>query len=86
MIGAAMQVHSALGSGFLESVYQNALAYELREAGYKVEKEKDITVKYRGQVVGKFAADMLVNERLVVKNKAILALAKAHEVSVSIIR
>ncbi len=86
VIGAAMQVHSALGSGFLESVYQNALAYELREAGYKVEKEKDITVKYRGQVVGKFAADMLVNERLVVKNKAILALAKAHEVSLSIIR
>jgi len=75
-----MKVHSALGPGFLESVYQNALAYELREAGYKVELGKDITVKYRGQVVGKFAADMLVNDRLIVENKAILALAKAHEV------
>ena len=80
VIGAAMKVHSALGPGFLESVYQNALAYELRDAGYKVELEKDIIVKYRGQVVGKFAADMLVNDRLVVENKAILALAKAHEV------
>ena len=82
VIGAAMKVHSALGPGFLESVYQNALAYELRDAGYKVELEKDIIVKYRGQVVGKFAADMLVNDRLVVENKAILALAKAHEVQI----
>lgn len=80
VIGSAMKVHSALGPGFLESVYQNALAYELRDAGYKVELEKDITVKYRGQVVGEFAADMLVNDRLIVENKAILALAKAHEV------
>ena len=80
VIGSAMKVHSALGPGFLESVYQNALAYELRDAGYKVELEKDVTVKYRGQVVGKFAADMLVNDRLIVENKAILALAKAHEV------
>ena len=80
VIGSAMKVHSALGPGFLESVYQNALVYELRDAGYKVELEKDITVKYRGQVVGKFAADMLVNDRLIVENKAILALAKAHEV------
>ena len=80
VIGSAMKVHSALGPGFLESVYQNALAYELRDAGYKVELEKDITVKYRGQVVGEFTADMLVNDRLIVENKAILALAKAHEV------
>jgi len=80
VIGSAMKVHSALGPGFLESVYQKALAYELRDAGYKVELEKDITVKYRGQVVGEFTADMLVNDRLIVENKAILALAKAHEV------
>lgn len=80
VIGSAMKVHSALGPGFLESVYQNALAYELKDAGYKVEMEKDITVKYRNQVVGKFAADMLINNRLIVENKAILALAKAHEV------
>ena len=80
VIGLAMKVHSALGPSFLESVYQNALAYELRDAGYKVELEKDIMVKYRGQVVGKFAADMLINDRLIVENKAILALDKAHEV------
>ena len=80
VIGLAMKVHSALGPGFLESVYQNALAYELRAAGYKVELEKEIEVKYRGQLVGQFAADMFVNDRLIVENKAILKLAKAHEV------
>ena len=80
VIGLAMKVHSAFGPGFLESVYQNALAYELVGAGYKVELEKDITVKYRGQVVGKFAADMFINGWLVVENKAILMLTKAHEV------
>ena len=80
VIGLAMKVHSAFGPGFLESVYQNALAYELVGAGYKVELEKDIVVKYRSQIVGKFAADMLVNDQLIVENKAIMALAKAHEV------
>ena len=82
VIGLAMKVHSELGPGFLESVYQNALAYELRDAGYKVELEKSIEVKYRGTLVGEFAADMVVNDSLIVENKAVLALAKAHEIQV----
>ncbi|OGV70903.1 MAG: GxxExxY protein [Lentisphaerae bacterium RIFOXYA12_FULL_48_11] len=80
VIGLAMKVHSALGPGFLESVYQNALAFELREAGLKVELEKDITVKYRDTVIGTFVADMLVDNRVVVENKAVQTLAVAHEV------
>jgi len=80
IIGIAMKVQSALGPGFLESVYQNALFLELKEAGYKVELEKEITVKYRGKVVGLFAADMFVNDCLIVENKAVQALATAHEV------
>ena len=46
VIGAAMKVHSALGPGFLESVYQNALIWELRKCGFKAEAERPIAVQY----------------------------------------
>jgi GxxExxY protein len=80
VIGAAMTVHSTLGPGFLESVYQNALIWELRKAGLKSEAEKPISVHYDGQLVGAFTADVLVNDSLIVELKAIQLLAKAHEV------
>jgi GxxExxY protein len=80
VIGAAMKVHSALGPGFLESVYQNALIWELQKLGLKVDAQRPITVHYDGQVVGIFAADLLVNDCLIVKMKANQLLAKAHEV------
>ena len=79
-IGAAMTVHSTLGPGFLESVYQNALIWELRKAGLKSEAEKPISVHYDGQLVGAFTADMLVNDSVILELKAIQTLAKAHEV------
>lgn len=80
IIGCAMKVHSALGPGFLESVYQNALAYELRKAGLRVECEKRIAVHYDGVVVGDFSADMLIEEKVMAELKANLALAPANEV------
>jgi GxxExxY protein len=80
VIGLAMKVHSALGPGFLESVYQNALIWELRKSGFKVEAEKPITVHYDGQIVGAFTADLLVNNSLIVELKATQSLAKTHEV------
>jgi GxxExxY protein len=80
VIGAAMKVHSALGPGFLESVYQNALTWELRKVGVKAESERPISVHYDRQLVGAFTADLLVNDSLVVELKSIQALAKAHEV------
>jgi len=66
------------GPGFLESVYAKALAHELRQAGLKVECEKQITVKYDGVVIGEFSADKLVAEKVMVEEKAIQALAPAH--------
>ena len=80
VMGAAMTVHSTLGPGFLESVYQNALIWELRKAGLKSEAEKPISVHYDGQLVGAFTADMLVNDSVILELKAIQTLAKAHEV------
>src|SRR5947207_10106743 len=80
VIGLAMKVHSTLGPGFLESVYQNALIWELRKSGLKSEAEKPVSVQYDGQIVGAFAADLLVNDSVIVGIKAIQTLAKAHEI------
>ena len=80
IIGLAMKVHSALGPGFLESVYQNALIWELRKAGLKAEAERPISVRYDGQIVGAFTADLLVNNSVIVELKASQSLAKAYEV------
>lgn len=79
IIGCAMQVHRTLGPGFLESVYQHALAHELRKAGLKVECEKNIQVFYDDILVGNFSADMLVQDIILIENKAVLKLSPAHE-------
>jgi GxxExxY protein len=80
IIGCAMTVHRTLGPGFLESVYQNSLAYELRKTGLEVECERKIQVIYDGVVVGDFSADMLVEKVILIENKAVQTLAPAHEV------
>jgi GxxExxY protein len=80
IIGCAMKVHSALGPGFLESVYAKALEHELRKIGVKVESEKLITVKYDGVMVGEFSADKLVADKIIVEEKAVQSLVSEHEV------
>jgi GxxExxY protein len=75
-----MKVHNVLGPGFLESVYQNALAHELCKAGLKVECNRPLTVMYDGIPVGNFSADMLVESTVMVENKAVQAFAPTHEV------
>ncbi|GEM_PF-371395 len=80
IIGCAMTVHRSLGPGFLESVYQKALAHELGKAGIRVECECPINVRYDGVDVGTFSADMLVEGKVLVENKAVRAMAVVHEV------
>ena len=80
IIGCAMQVHSILGPGFLESVYEKALAHELAKAGLHVEYQKPILVMYDGVVVGDFSADMFVENTVIVENKAVRDLHAANEV------
>jgi GxxExxY protein len=82
IIGLAMKVHRALGPGFLESVYRNALAFELRRAGLAVELDQRITVRYENVIVGDFIADLVVNSAVICELKAISALTKADEVQV----
>lgn len=59
VIGCAMKVHRLLGSGSLESVYQNALAHELHLAGLTVERERRLEVRYQDVVGGQFIDDMV---------------------------
>ncbi len=82
IIGCAMKVHSALGPGYSESVYENALAHEMRKAGLAVECQRPLRVMYDGVVVGDFVADMVVEGRVLIENKAVQQLAAAHEVQV----
>lgn len=79
IIGCAMKVSNVLGVGFLEKVYENALGIELRKAGLLAEQQKPITVFYEGEVVGSFAADILVNESIIVELKVASAIDDSHE-------
>ena len=80
IIGRAMYVHNALGPGFVESVYHNALTHALRGRGVVVELGKRVQVHFDGVVVGEFAPDMLVDGVVLVEIKAIRAIAPAHEI------
>ncbi|NOT00317.1 MAG: GxxExxY protein [Phycisphaerales bacterium] len=80
IIGCAYAVHNALGPGFLEKVYENALAIELTKAGLHVVQQHPIAVRYRGRVVGDFLADLIVEDRIIVEPKAGQNPSKEHEV------
>ena len=80
VIGCAYSVHNGLGAGFLEKVCENAMCLELDRARISVRQRAPIPVTYRGQVVGDFAADLLVEDRLVVELKAVRQIIKEHEV------
>ncbi len=72
-------VHSKLGYGFSEKVYQNSLAWELGKLGLQVEQQKQIVVYYDGQAVGEYYADMVVNRCVIVELKAVRQLLDEHE-------
>ena len=79
LIGVFYDVYNALGYGFLEKVYENAMAIELRARGLKVACQTPISVTYRGQVVGNYFADLLVEDSVIVELKAVRQLAGEHE-------
>ena len=78
IIGCAYRVANELGSGFLEKVYENALAHELRKAGIKVEQQHGIVVLYDGVEVGDYVADLLVNNQVLVELKTCKDLDDVH--------
>jgi GxxExxY protein len=78
VIGAAIRVHTELGPGFLESLYEEALAVELRSLGIQFERQKPVPIFYRAQPIGEHRVDLLVEGCVVVELKATTALEKVH--------
>ena len=78
IVGIAMKVHRTLGSGFLETVYRNALVLELHKAGIAFECHPTLSVMYEGTEVGVFQADLIIEKKLIVELKAVDTLNSAH--------
>jgi GxxExxY protein len=78
VIGCAHQVSNGLGCGFLEKVYENALAVELQQAGLSVEQQRKIEVRYKGVLVGDYIADLVVEDSVIIEVKAVKALEQIH--------
>ena len=78
VIGCAFTVLNTLGAGFLEKVYENALAHDLRKAGLTVAQQCGATVTYDGTVVGEYFVDLLVEDAVLVELKTVKALDEAH--------
>jgi GxxExxY protein len=78
IIGCAFKVGNTLGCGFLEKVYENALALELGNIGLTVAQQEDIKVFYEGIEVGKYAADLLIDGRILIELKAVRDLNEIH--------
>jgi GxxExxY protein len=78
IIGCAYDVHNELGCGFLEKVYENALALELGQRGIDAEQQKEVVVYYRGNLVGRFCADVLVEGTVLVEIKAANGIDDVH--------
>ena len=79
VIGSALRVSNGLGVGFLERVYENALAVELRRAGVPFEQQRPLAVHYEGVVVGEYCADLLADGQVIVELKAAKAIDEIHQ-------
>lgn len=79
VIGCAYTVGNSLGCGFLEKVYENALAHEIRKLGLKVEVQKPLHVVYDGVVVGEYYADLIIEDVLIVELKTTNGFSDNHK-------
>ena len=82
ILKACFEVSNELGAGFLESVYQNALLIALQQKELKAQSQFPLTVIFREQVVGKFYADVLVEDKVIIELKAVAALVPEHQAQV----
>ena len=79
IVGAAMEVHGQLGSGFLEQVYENALAHELTLRNISFLRQVQLPVHYKGALMGNYVADMIVENTIVLELKAVAKITSSHQ-------
>jgi GxxExxY protein len=79
IIGAALEVHKVLGPGFLEAVYEAALAVELQSLGLQFERQKVMDVYYKGMIIGQYKADLVIEGKVIVELKAQKSLTPVDE-------
>ena len=80
LMECAKRIRRQLGPGYLESVYKNAMVIELKKCGLSYEIERPIDVYYDQQIVGKFKADIIVEDQVILEMKAVNDLHMAHEI------
>jgi GxxExxY protein len=78
IVGLAMEVHSKLGYGFLEKVYENAMMVLFRRESISAKQQAPITVYFDGEIVGDYYADILVEDKIILELKAIEKITDAH--------
>ena len=78
IVGCCMEVHSQLGPGLLEQCYHNALFYELKQAGLNVVYNAPFNVFYKGETVGEYFADLVVEGRVIIELKSVKTLLSVH--------
>ena len=82
VIGCAIEVSRELGSGYLEKIYEAALAIELERIGIRFHRQRPLSVSYKGAEIGKYFCDFVVEERLIVELKAANVMMSEHEAQV----
>jgi GxxExxY protein len=78
VIGAFYEVYNGLGTGFLEKVYENALVIELNQRGLQAEQQQRIPVHYRGELVGEYFADIVIEDLVIVELKIAKKITNVH--------
>lgn len=79
ILKAFYDVYNELGYGFLERVYKNAMYKELRQRGFNCSTERSIPVYYKGELVGDYFADIIIENKIIIELKAIKQILPEHE-------
>lgn len=79
ILNCCFEVMKELGPGFLENVYKNALLIAMRQKGLKIESERSFEVVFRGNIIGRYRADLIVEQTVIVELKCCESLCKEHQ-------